>query len=1331
MKAKGVIRIVAVAMLAGVAIPLLFAACGHRRGQVVQLTPMLSEQQVQDSSEQTGDTGSGVLPGVLALDALAAGACRSVSNGTQVMSFGADYSPELSGTTSDREYSIESSGTSLKLRAYAPGDYAFALYGQEIDGSPKPLQTLIDSEVCEFGGGQDDDIPLVYYLGFADYSVGSWRWFGPFGDVDVVVEVNSAALKSRFKSPNDNFYICVMTTNPGRAASSLPVDGLVAPVPFEPMMRAVSEDELDPGGVTIEAVITDTEEGLDTEPAVVTGLAAVTDAGGVTLTWDVNLDPDVFMYQVFRDDRDDEDAKVLIKGIAAPDVEYRDETGAPGKQYEYSVRALKLGDLEGGGFAAVSAARSLYVLVVCASDGAYSDFVRVVWGEAKHGLEVEGAVGYQLFRTDSAEDEPQPTDMPLAVFGVDEFGYDDYDCVLEQIYYYWARALGEDIDGPMGGPDSGFCIELEPVQVTATDGDWPYKVELVWGELDEPLLMQYNIYRDTDEEEAGAELLDWVYPPEHEFTDYGAPWNEPRFYFVKPVVGDEQPRGVGDWGHRGLAVPANVMATQGTDAMKVTVSWDAGNYASRYKLFRAINPDDPDPTEVGEVEAMLTTLNDAPDGWSGTEGVHYYYFVAALHGGPDTERSDLSAPAEGWRGIAAPATVTATNGTLGDRVAISWSAVSQATVYQVYRDESPIGVPIEAPTTTYDDYDTAFNAYHDYSVSAGIALGYGPESASDEGWRGLLAPVNVQASDGEYVDKIAVTWGMVNTATGYRIYRSETDDDPSPPLLDSVTGGTTTSYDDTSAVPNVQYWYSVSAWITIQLNEGPRSADDVGTIGNKSPVASLSADPTEGDAPLTVNFDASDSYDEDGEIVKYEWDWTNDGTYDHDSGTDPTVEHEYTSAGEYTCKLRVTDDDGAMDTDILVVKAIGTVWVHTWGGSDKELVGRPIVSSTGEVFVAGHASSYGAGNRDVLVIKYHPDGSLAWVKTWGGSAEDYATQGIVDANGDFIVVGLTESFGAGGDDDVLLKYSAAGDLLWQKTWGGAGDEALSFVDLDASGNIYVSGRTNTFGAGGWDAVIRKYSPSGNLLWARTWGGSATEYSTHILAVEQNIYLLGYTSSYGAGGYDTFLIKFDAEGNRQWVKTWGGSSSDCAESVYIDANGDLIVIGSTYSYGSGSDDVFILKFDSSGNLQFQKTWGSTQRDQGWDITVDDSNNIFVSGGTMGFSSDWDAILLMLDSSGNVNRQAIWHTSGSVTAFGIFRDANGTVYIGGKAPNAYGSWQNVSGGTPSPSGSVGSPEGTQTTPSGTETTPDGSESSPEGVQDTGGGGDDVLIMKYYPG
>jgi len=890
----------------------LFIACGHGgRGWRVapQLTP--PEAVVPPGGTGLDEPANAGPPPVEQLGFLLAGAGKGACNGTQAVSLGADYGAW--GSTSARDYSVEAEGTAVNLRAYAPGDYAYAVFMQRVGEGSEPLQTLIDTEVCKYGGGQDDDVPLVYYLGIADRSYHSWRWFGVFREVDVLLTVNREGLKSRFTWPGEkpgesNYYLCVLTVTPGKAVSALPAAGVVAPLPLAPLARAAAQEGEDPGGVRVEVITTDLSGGLQVEPVMVTGLQAAETVGGVVLSWDANADPNVFLYQVQRSDLP---PPGVLKTVGAEETQWTDDSGLPGREYTYRVRARN--DAGWGGLSSVKAARKLSAPTVTASDGAFGDHVHVIW------TAVAGAEGYRLWRAEA----PEGARTQLAEFGAGTLSADDYGCVLEQVYYYWVQALGEDREGPLGGPDAGFALVLEPLAVRATDGDWPGRVELTWGELEEPLLTAYNVYRDEDEDEAGAELLDAVAPPEHTFSDTTAAWAVHYYYFVKPVVvGEEQPRGEGDWGWRGLSAPANVTATPGTDALKVAVSWEAVNNATRYRVFRSFTADDPNPSFIAEVTAPLTDYDDAPGGWGEAEGTHYYYFIAALHTGPDTERSDYGGPAAGWRSIGTPANVNASQGTQGDRVVVAWTAVPQAAVYQVFRDGAPLGEPVAAPAVSCSDYTPAFGAHHSYAVKAGIALGYGALSAGAEGWRGLLAPTGVQASDGAFTDRIRVSWNLVSTASGYRIYRSLTDDDPNPPYLASVSGGTATSYDDFTAAPNTQYWYSVAGYYDSESNLGLRSADEVGTIGNKSPVADLQADPTEGDAPLTVDFDASGSYDEDGTIVKYEWDWTNDGSYDYDSGTDPTVSHEYTTAGEYTCKVRVTDDDGAVDTDTIAIKAL-------------------------------------------------------------------------------------------------------------------------------------------------------------------------------------------------------------------------------------------------------------------------------------------------------------------------------------------------------------------------------------------------------------------------
>jgi len=351
-KRRDVYVVVAAALLA---LALLHSACGKRTGRFPEFAPSAPalEELVPDEEHAYGAP-----PPVLELDELMTGAPKGVRNGAQVVSEGSDYSPENSDSTSDREYSIEVDDTSLNLRAYEPGDYTYALFAQQIgDGvwgggqdDDIPLQSLIDTEVCAYGGGQDDDIPLVYFLGFADYSLGSWRWYGPFGTNDRAILLSTDTLQNRFKSPNDNFYIVVLTTNGGKSASCLPDEGLVAELPFEPAARAVAQDE-DPGGVRINRIVTDADSGIGTAPGIVENLTADAGDTGVSLTWNPNPDPSVIMYHVYRREADADVPLAALADVDVPTTMYFDDTAVPGLTYLYGVRALNSAGVSGFAYA--------------------------------------------------------------------------------------------------------------------------------------------------------------------------------------------------------------------------------------------------------------------------------------------------------------------------------------------------------------------------------------------------------------------------------------------------------------------------------------------------------------------------------------------------------------------------------------------------------------------------------------------------------------------------------------------------------------------------------------------------------------------------------------------------------------------------------------------------------------------------------------------------------------------------------------------------------------------------------------------------------------------
>ncbi len=158
-----------------------------------------------------------------------------------------------------------------------------------------------------------------------------------------------------------------------------------------------------------------------------------------------------------------------------------------------------------------------------------------------------------------------------------------------------------------------------------------------------------------------------------------------------------------------------------------------------------------------------------------------------------------------------------------------------------------------------------------------------------------------------------------------------------------------------------------------------------------------------------------------------------------------------------------------------------------------------------------------------------------------------------------------------------VPASAQPALLIQKTWGGISSDAGFGVAVDASGNIYVTGRTYSFGVGLADVLLSKFDSSGSLLWQRTWGGRDTDVGLGVaLDASGNIYVTGYTTSFGAGGFDVLLLKFDSTGALLFQRTWGGSSTDYGNGVAVDASGNALVAGQVaeappYTLGSSGNN----------------------------------------------------------------------------------------------------------------------------------------------------------------
>jgi len=166
----------------------------------------------------------------------------------------------------------------------------------------------------------------------------------------------------------------------------------------------------------------------------------------------------------------------------------------------------------------------------------------------------------------------------------------------------------------------------------------------------------------------------------------------------------------------------------------------------------------------------------------------------------------------------------------------------------------------------------------------------------------------------------------------------------------------------------------------------------------------------------------------------------------------------------------------------------------------------------------------------------------------------------------------------------VLKLDSNGSVEWQKTYGGTSyDEANSIAETSDNGFI-VAGGTMSFGAGGYDYWVLKLDSNGSVEWQKTYGGSSDDYAFSIQETSDNGFIVaGRTESFGAGSGDSWVLKLDPNGNVTWQKTYGGSDSDSANSIAETSDNGFIVAGSSYSFGAGGADSWVLKLDSNGNI----------------------------------------------------------------------------------------------------------------------------------------------------
>jgi hypothetical protein len=345
-----------------------------------------------------------------------------------------------------------------------------------------------------------------------------------------------------------------------------------------------------------------------------------------------------------------------------------------------------------------------------------------------------------------------------------------------------------------------------------------------------------------------------------------------------------------------------------------------------------------------------------------------------------------------------------------------------------------------------------------------------------------------------------------------------------------------------------------------------------------------------------------------------------------------------TSDGGYTI-TGFTFSFGAGEADVYVVKldAHGNLqWTKTIGGPDIDVGASLIQTSDGGYAIAGSTESFGAGSGDVYVVKLDANGNLQWTKTIGGKNADGGNSLIQTSDGGYAIAGFTQSFGAGEKDVYVVKLDAHGNLQWTKTIGGKNADGGNSLIQTSDGGYAITGSTRSFGAGEADVYVVKLDANGNLQWTKTIGGPASEAGFSLIQTSDGGYAIaGKTESFGAGETDVYVVKLDANGNLQWTKTIGGKSDDWGSSLIQSSDGGYAIAGDTKSFGAGKWDVYLVKLNANGNLQWAKTTGTKNEYFSKSSLIQTSDGGYaITGLTESFGAgNYDVYVVKLEKNGN--------------------------------------------------------------------------------------------------
>ncbi len=286
-----------------------------------------------------------------------------------------------------------------------------------------------------------------------------------------------------------------------------------------------------------------------------------------------------------------------------------------------------------------------------------------------------------------------------------------------------------------------------------------------------------------------------------------------------------------------------------------------------------------------------------------------------------------------------------------------------------------------------------------------------------------------------------------------------------------------------------------------------------------------------------------------------------------------------------------------------------------FGGDSLDFAVQVSETTDGNYLVLGRTNSYGLGLTDAYLLKVSPKGDKIWEDNYGGGNYDDAYEMIATADGGYFIIGSTLSFGAGGMDMMLIKTNGQGKQQFFKTYGEMFYDKGFFISEAEDGNYLIGGYKSNLSNQDKDMALLKVNVSGDELWTQTYGGDTTDIANGVVVLNDG-YLVYGKKAVADGDEDIFLVKTDFGGNALWQKTYGGSGVEELEEIIETDDGNLIGCGYSGSFHENrNNDLYLLKMNKNGDTLASNHFGSIGQwdyEEAYAITQASDGGYYVAG-----------------------------------------------------------------------------------------------------------------------